>query len=1139
MLIQKYEFEKGQNQDVTPKLLQEGQYLQLQNARVAVSEQGRTLQVENCMGTTLKSQAVLPPYGTSYPIGSVLDEARNRIITFFYNTFDDHCITCYDFAADTIYAVIYDSQVIGGLNFTRDYNNAGRIDRNAKVIGDLLYWTDNYNEPRRLNIEAGIKMNHASYTTNVEPYSYPMNPEVITIIRRPVPYDPDIAKGYDSSFANNFIANSATQYSIRLNYRDYEQSVIGAWSELAPYNYSTETNNFIRITYPTTYQFDQDVDTAELIVKFGNTATVGFVIKTFTRADLDAHNAGTQLSFSYYNDLAGIAVGEAAMIKSFESVPLLSETIEQAKNKLYLGNNTEGYDTPTTTSLAATVASVTSGASDQSGVWKIMTVNLDNGGVITTIERYILVVVGLSPSLYIFSTGTVPAPPAAPPTTTISVASATYSTSSIPQMANFIAGAFSYDSYDYLVDDTAYTVTVSGGTAVLANGARAFKADGGYRYANVFFDKYRRKCGVVFPSNNKITTADRSYSQTVYNVGINWTLSNTSALTEIPDWAYFYSPVRTRCLSTRNFLQARTAASGIKYVTKDNDGVYDYTVTAYSANNYGIALDISTLISFGLGYVFSDGDLVKLYLSGVGTVYELPILAQDGKWLIVGLKDLGTFSTQTPLFQIYTPYKEQVDENYFEVGQVYNVTDAGTNSRQYSVTSGTFNGDVYLLQRTDSASSTYFTEAMSPNDKFWQNWYEDIGWNNIIDSIGQQAKTQSISFSNIYIEGTKTNGLSSWDALDETALPIECGTIQKLQVTSKVNNELGIVMLAICKYETASLYLGETQQYGSSASSTVSVSTQTIGTVNVLKGSFGTQNPETVIEYNGLVWFLDMSKGAVVQYSTNGLGVVSDFGMRRFFQRYCKRFMEIGNSDIYDLNGFSHIAFGIDPFYKELLIVLPSINISSTVNNFPSYSNVAPSYATSILNRFDIYDLNAKTMSFSFEENLWKQTYQYIPQWLDALRYQLVGWYSSNFYLHNQNSTNWNTWYGQTYPIRIWMAANIPPSVMKNLANIVVQGNCTPDYSVAYVDYPDVQITDLTVDDYNDLEGEKYAHWLRDRSSPNTSGTAINKMNFGDVLKSELFYILTEYQQYTALAYINWISIGWMPSRGHGNIIPK
>ena len=199
----------GMNGDDAPQLIEQDEYLNLMNGRVvSASESGRGLRVENTPGTNAISQAVLPPYGTNFCIGSGIDRVRNWIIYFVFNTFDDHGIYAYDASNGITYAVLYDSQVVGGLGFSK----AARIDRNMYVIGDLLFFTDNLNEPRCINYIAGIKSNQSSYVTDVEPYFFPIKYQSSTIIVRPPIYVLTATKQTDSGFLNNFTQNNAYQF---------------------------------------------------------------------------------------------------------------------------------------------------------------------------------------------------------------------------------------------------------------------------------------------------------------------------------------------------------------------------------------------------------------------------------------------------------------------------------------------------------------------------------------------------------------------------------------------------------------------------------------------------------------------------------------------------------------------------------------------------------------------------------------------------------------------------------------------------------------------------------------------------------------------------------------------------------------
>jgi hypothetical protein len=316
-MIQKNSFEGGINSDLASRLLPQNQLLNLMNGRVGVTSHGRDGRFESVPGSTPLAQQVYPPYGTHFCIGSTVDVKRSRLLYAIFNSMDDHGIYCLDYsnpASTVVYAVLYDSQVTGGLGFSKSY----RIDRNMKVVGDLLYWTDNNNEPRRINIEAGIKMNHASYNTTVTPYSWPMNQSVIRLIRRPPGVEPDIntvSGGLTPTAAGEF----AGRFAFRYRYRDGEYSVFGPPSELrvlydrVPFVVA-DYLQYIVVTMPTPNSsngetIDQDVQVVELAVSYGNDPNY-FITRSWDRdnaddlAEINAHNNNiSSLLYNFYNNI--------------------------------------------------------------------------------------------------------------------------------------------------------------------------------------------------------------------------------------------------------------------------------------------------------------------------------------------------------------------------------------------------------------------------------------------------------------------------------------------------------------------------------------------------------------------------------------------------------------------------------------------------------------------------------------------------------------------------------------------------------------------------------------------------------------------------------------------------------------------
>lgn len=1030
MLIEKRGFTGGMNGDINARELPPNVMLNLMNASVGISQYGRSLRVENRPGTTPITQSVRPPYGIDQTIGSCIDEARNRVIYFNYNSVSYHGIYCYDIASGITYAVLYDSQVTGGLNFSK----TSRIDRNCKVVGDLLYWTDNLNPPRRINIEAGIKMNHGSYSTTVTPYTYPMSQSVISWIRRPYGLPVTATKDTVGGLTTNFISTFSGQFASKLIYRDGEHSVVSIPSEMINYNLPADTYNEINVEFPLTETFDQDVQIIQLLVRYNNSPDY-FVAREWNKSNssdlilINLHNNGTtKLGYHFYNNKNGVAVGKADSVKPFDSIGLTVKTIEFATNRMFHGNSVKGYNTPVTTSLAAAL-------------------------------------------------------------------------------------------YTNVTDPT---------TAI------ALKCNSSYQIGIRFRDDSKRESFVVTNINCILNVTDKTFSTSPYN-NLLWTLSNASATIEIPDWAYYYDILVTKNLRTRFFIQS---IANLQYAKKLADGTFTYQST-YDTSVYAIAVDMSFANSVGLGYVFNEGDQCRLYLGNTATKYEFNIIGQDANYVLIRAENIGGLNPQPGCeFEIYTPYKASNSETFYTTGQSYKITNPTTISRQYSTLTNTISGDVLRFKFLGQ-----HLESMSPTYNMWQDWFQFYGEENIQSLLGQVVKENFVNWSNVKVIGAASNGLSTFDSFDEKALPAEIGAIQKLQLTNKISDlGQGNIMLAICPTETASLYLGETQVQGASQTAYIAQSTSVIGSVNVLNGSRGTVNPETITAIWGLVFGFDINNGVLWQYSPNGLEDVSKYGMIRFFKNYAKDYIAASTGSLDNINGFHHIPFGVDTFHKELICGMPGLIYENYATTLPSYSSV-PLYATSIINRFDIYDQLAKAMAFKFEENVWGSNYNYGAEWYEYVENKMFGWKNGAMHEHNTNTTNWNTFYDVQQPVRICLTGNLNPSALKVLNNIVAESNSIPNFTVAYTDWPNIQITDLAYDtgtglnDWTDTGGLYDAVFFKDRLSPNSTGTADEKMYDGDDLTDFAFKVMLEFKAYTSLIFVNFVDIGYSLSRGNKQIL--
>lgn len=945
------------------------QWQNMENCRTGSTDAGVINTVESIGSTILKSSP--QPSVVFMELGSAEDEENGLFCTFYYNTNGPwHKIECYIAAVDTIYTVLLSSQITGGLNFSKNFPI-----HSARIVNGYLYWPEGTNnQPRKINIFAGIKMNHPSFVTDVVPYVAPLSPFEITIIKPPPSLAPNISKAIDAGFNNNFIANDSFEFAFQYIFYDNETTVIGSYSPASRLNSATDTSNYIAVVMDSLQQIPGTVRFVNLIVRFSNTNFAN-IIKTWDKeitADnteiTNQNNNSTLLTFNFYNNVTGEAIangigpnGEAQgvnlVLKAADSVPLFSDTLEAARNRLYLGNNIAGYDTPGTTSLSLSLSTTNPFAA--ASIVKNLTevrASVNKPGPSNDFAYggwyvYLSATDGVTAGYYLLNgtekSSTSPTaitfwyllPPLDPPATTATLLTLTYIGATQSDVINYILYTFGGDPGDTLENNAFYsrsnTLTISGISSSIYS---IFKTRLSYRAGVVFYDFAMRKCGVVTNDGLIFEIPSRNYNFTSAINGVIWTLSNATALTEIPDWAYYYSVVRTLNQRTRFFIQFFDNAP--KYATKDATGNYLFTSSIYINAAVGIGINTTAMVQAGLGYVFTEGDICVL-VDDTNNIYELPVIGQQGNYIIVKAKDIGTLTLRKFIAEIYTPYQASLQEPFFEIGQVYRVLDPGTTARRYEITSDVLIPDAYALTRNFS-TFTYFAETMSPNDLFFQRWDNDGGKPNFITKLGQAIKETYFSFSNTFIPNTAINGLSTFDALDEISVPQDSGSITKIILTSKVQGE-GTIMLVICTSETNSVYLGETQIADSTGAIKFFSSTSgVVGTINTLRGSYGCLDANAVIAFRGFVLWWDGINGKIIQYASNGLFPISNYKMTTFWKQYSEKFLSMTATEIESFGGRPFVFASVDPAHNELLFSIPKLVNVPPKGYLPDYSILPP-----------------------------------------------------------------------------------------------------------------------------------------------------------------------------------------------------
>lgn len=1100
--------------------VQQNAYINLKDFRFGpTSDLGFAEQLESVGGTLLIARPI-PLVGQDIGIGVASDGPNRREIIFWSNTLGNHWIACYDYMAGVINAVLLDSQVTGGLNFDKDH-----LIHSARVENGNVYWVqDTFNEPRRINIDAGIKMNNPSYVTTTPPYINPLDQGVIAWIRRQPGLPPTAVKSTQTSppVVSNQVATDAFLFSYRYVYRDAELSTKSGYSHLQNFNAVGDTFNRIDIAIPFAETIDQDVIQIDLIALF-LVSGIEFIIHSWLKkipadaAAIAAHNAGAiMLSYPFYNNETGIALDAAYTNKLFDSVPLFAKTMEMAKQRAFMGNYTIGYDTPIASSLSLTTTSTayTTSPAPASGTWYLLNYEFFPHHFVSVYVFQTTFPIGpVSPHpvyYYTWSGGTVPPFPGA-----VSTSDLTFVGFDAASSATAIQGA----------PTTNQTLTNQGiasvitGTVAPTTPVRgiAFKGYASYQASISFKDNYGRECGVLTNSTLIVNTPDALITTPgVYTLisAINWLLSNAAASSEIPLFAFYYSVNLTKCLRTRFEIQA---VGSVIYAAKDASNNYTFTTTIYASSLAGIAIDLTVLQSQAMGYVFAQGDVVRLFVNG--SYYSLSIIAQVAQYIVCQLINVGSLSAVIGNYEIYTPYNPQTNEPFFEQSQIFPIVDPGLSTRAYSSVGGSFFGDIYVLDR-----SSYLTEAMNINDKYYLNWFTDAGRPDFIDYIGQVRKLDDVAWSNTFIPGSQNNGLSTFDALDTMNLSPDLGPVQKLQLASKVG-KIGTIMLAICSGPaTASLYLSENTLISQTGESVVAQASSVIGSVHELKGDFGTLNPESVIEFRGSIYWFDVQNGMVIQYADNGLFPISNYKTSRFWKLFSDQYKSLTQAQIEALGSRPFVFGTADPHHGELLFSIPRV-LATPPNGFlPDYPDMP--YP------FDIWDGQGKTIVYKLytDPNHWQGSYSFQPEYTFFLENNLFSVIGGNLYLHNQ--PNYCQYYGVQYAPKVMCLSNEQAKKVKVYNNFGSQSNMPPSLVYLMSLYENLQSSDLYAYDFKNLEGNFFAPIYRNKLDPAFDNDFPAALISGEKMRTQALYMMTEYPATNGIVQVQVLGVGYTLSLG-------
>jgi len=328
------------NKDLDERLIGQGEYRDALNVNVGTSESSDASSVENLKGNKLVGQDILNQLGAT--IGSIADKSNGKIYWFTTSPSYDGV---YEF--DTVTNKV-SPLVRGSLNFS-----ASNLITGINVIDGMLFWTDDKNEPRKLNIAKWKKANNTAIPTKI--YSRAFVSSDLTVIKPHPKERLTTSSNIDAKKEILPFEEIFPQFGYRWKFSDGEYSPFSFFTEpvFEVDEYSTKEhytegynkavrNIITEITVDNIPRGNEDVIEVEVLYTESISSTV-YTLKTIRKKDFGTNpnyvNAQTFTKRSFYS-----ALPSNQLSRHFDSIPTLAKSQEITANRLIYANYDFGFE---------------------------------------------------------------------------------------------------------------------------------------------------------------------------------------------------------------------------------------------------------------------------------------------------------------------------------------------------------------------------------------------------------------------------------------------------------------------------------------------------------------------------------------------------------------------------------------------------------------------------------------------------------------------------------------------------------------------------------------------------------------------------------------------------------------------------
>ena len=329
------------NKDMDERIVPSNSYRDALNIDIDVSEGSDAGSAQNKLGNTKigNLEAVTgfnPVTAMARTIGATTNEKDNVI---YWLIASDKFDGIYEFSEETgaIVRVLQSNKLTPStpskLNFSKSYIVTG-----FNFINGFLYWTDDYNPPRKINISRA-----KSYTIDD-----PRIDDDIDVILEPPLTSPTIKMSNDIDKPNN-IEEKFVYFAYRYEYIDNQYSSLSPFSAVSfnPKDFELDfaagnNKSMVNKFNTATVKFktgNRNVKAIQLIMRDTRNINASLV-ETFNKQDLNIDD-NSFYSFAFNNNKTYTIITPDQITRLFDNVPLTAKAQEFVGNRIMYGNYTQ------------------------------------------------------------------------------------------------------------------------------------------------------------------------------------------------------------------------------------------------------------------------------------------------------------------------------------------------------------------------------------------------------------------------------------------------------------------------------------------------------------------------------------------------------------------------------------------------------------------------------------------------------------------------------------------------------------------------------------------------------------------------------------------------------------------------------